>query len=408
MALDLRPVTEEEWPAYVRAVEAAFGSHPDDEDITAWRSVTDIDRTLAVFEGDRIVGNAGAFSLELTVPGDATIPMAGVTAVGVRSTHRRKGVLTAMMRKQLEDVRDRGEPMAGLYASESIIYGRFGYGIASSQVQITIDTDRADYRSPLPEGRLDIVDSEGAAKVLPEVFDRSRRQTPGDVTRSAGWWDIFFKDKEKDRRGASALFFVVHESEPGQADGYVAYRVKGDWPGGLPGATIGIHDMACTSDAAYTNLWRQVLDVDLVTKVDSWKRPVDEPLRWLLADPRRMQVKALTDELWLRPIDVPACLTARNYPAEGRIVIEVVDGFLTSSAGRFALDAGPDGAACTPTTDSADLTLGVAELGSIYLGGVSASALARAGRADEHSPGALRRADLLFSSPRAPYCRTMF
>jgi predicted acetyltransferase len=408
MSFDLRAVTEEEWPAYVRAVETAFGTSPTEDDVTEWRAQTDIARTLAAFEGDRIVGNAGAFSLELTVPGNTTIPMAGVTAVGVRSTHRRKGVLTAMMRSQLEDVRDRGEPMAGLYASESIIYGRFGYGIASSQMQVVIDTKRSGYRAPLPDGRLDLIEADAAAKVLPEIFDRSRHLTPGDVTRSAAWWDQWFKDKEKDRGGASARFYVVHESEPGLADGYVAYRFKGDWPGGLPGATISIQDMAWTSDAAYTNLWRQLLDVDLVTRVDSWKRPVDEPLRWLLADPRRMQVKALTDELWLRPVDVAACLTARAYRTDGRLVLEVVDDFLGSAAGRYRLDASPAGATCTPTDESADLTLGVAELGSLYLGGVMASTLARAGRIDEHAVGALTRADLLFSTDRAPYCRTMF
>jgi predicted acetyltransferase len=334
--------------------------------------------------------------------------MAGVTIVGVRSTHRRQGVLTAMMRSQLEDVRERGEPMAGLYASESVIYGRFGYGVASSQVQVVIETDRSQFRAPLPDGRLDFVDADAAAKLLPEVFERSRRMTPGDVTRSTAWWELYFKDKEKDRGGASARFYLLHESEPGQADGYVAYRIKGDWPGGLPGAKLSIDDMAWTSPAAYANLWRQILDVDLVVKVDSWKRPVDEPLRWLLADPRRMEVKAHTDELWLRPIDVPACLTARTYRTDGRLVVEVVDDFLGSAAGRFVLDASPDGTTCTSTTESADLTLGVAELGSIYLGGVTASTLARAGRADEHTAGALARADLLFSRDRAPYCRTMF
>ncbi|MEY2566156.1 MAG: hypothetical protein QOE35_685 [Actinomycetota bacterium] len=408
MSYELRPVTEEEFPAYVRSVEAAFGGQPTDEDIPEFRTLTELDRTLAAFEGDRIIGNAGAFSLEVAVPGDVSIPMAGVTVVGVRSTHRRKGVLTAMMRAQLEDVRERGEAIAGLYASESIIYGRFGYGIASSQVHVVIGTDRAEFRAPLPEGRLDFVDPEAAAKVLPEIFERSRRLTPGDVTRAPAWWDLFFKDKEKDRQGASARFYLVHESEPGQADGYVAYRVKGDWAGGLPGATVSIQDMAWTSDAAYANLWRQVLDVDLVAKVDSWKRPVDEPLRWLLADPRRMQVKALTDELWLRPIDVSACLTARRYFTAGRIVIDVVDDFLGSAAGRFALDVTTDGATCAATAESADVTLGVAELGSLYLGGVTASTLARAGRVDEHTPGALHRADVLFASNKAPYCRTMF
>jgi predicted acetyltransferase len=408
MSFQLRPVTEEEWPAFARSVSAAFGGQPTDDEIAEWRSLNEIDRTLAAFEGDRIIGNAGAFTLEVAVPGGESLPMAGVTIVGVRSTHRRQGVLTAMMRSQLEDVRERGEPMAGLYASESVIYGRFGYGVASSQVQVAIETDRSQFRAPLPDGRLDFVDADAAPKALPEVFERSRRMTPGDVTRSSAWWELYFKDKEKDREGASARFYLVHESEPGQADGYVAYRVKTDWPGGLPGAKLTIDDMAWTSSAAYANLWRQILDVDLVVKVDSWKRPVDEPLRWLLADPRRMEVKAHTDELWLRPIDVPACLTGRSYRTDARLVIEVVDDFLGSAAGRFVLDASPEGATCTSTTESAEVTLGVAELGSIYLGGVTASTLARAGRVDEHTPGGLARADLLFSADRAPYCRTMF
>jgi predicted acetyltransferase len=404
----LRPVTEEEWPAYVRAVSAAFGGHPSDEEYDEWRSVAELDRTLAAFDGDRIVGNAGAFSLDLTVPGATTVRMAGVTAVGVRSTHRRRGVLTAMMRKQLEDVRDRGEPIAGLYASESVIYGRFGYGLASSQIGLEIETAHSAFRAPLPSGRVDFLDADAAAKVLPDVHDRARRQTAGDIGRQAAWWDLFFKDKEKDRRGASARFYVVHESEAGQPDGYWAYRVKGDWPHGLPGATLVIDDWAVTSDAAYANLWRQLLDVDLVAKVSSWKRPVDEPLRFLLADARRMRVTAMTEELWLRPIDVPACLTARSYRSDGRIVLEVVDDFMGFAGGRFALDASTDGATCGPTDESADLTLGVAELGAVYLGGTTASVLARAGRIDEHTAGALQRADVLFGTDRAPYCRTNF
>lgn len=408
MDYQLRPVTEDEWPAFVRAVQAAFGGHPTDEEYDEWRPVFELDRTLCAFEDDRIVGNAGAYSLELTVPGNATVKMAGVTTVGVRSTHRRKGILTAMMRSQLEDVRERGEPLAGLYASESVIYGRFGYGLASSQMGLEIETDHSAFRAPLPDGNVDIIDADAATKVLPDIHDRARRQTPGDIDRSAAWWTQYFKDKEKERGGASARFYVVHESEAGQPDGYWAYRVKGDWPHGLPGATLTIDDWAVTSDAAYANLWRQILDVDLVAKVSSWKRPVDEPLRFLLADARRMRVTAMTEELWLRPVDVPACLTARAYRTDGRLVLEVVDDFMGFSAGRFALDVTVDGATCTTTDESADLTLGVAELGAIYLGGTNATVLAGAARIDEHTAGALDRADVLFSTPRAPYCRTNF
>ena len=405
----LRPVVEEEWPLYCRAVEGAFGSQPDDEDIRGWRTVTELDRTLAAFEGDRIIGNAGAFSMELTVPGGATLPMAGVTAVGVRSTHRRKGVLTSMMRAQLDDVVERGEPIAGLYASESIIYGRFGYGLASLQNAIEIDTGRSAFRDDEIEGRLEMVDSVEAAKLFPEVHDRVRRSQPGDVTRSQGYWDVWFKDREKHREGASARFYLVHESAPGQPDGFAAWRIKSDWSdGALPASTLALQELMATNPAALKALWRQVLDVDLIRYVKAWKRPVDEPLRWWLRDPRQLKLKAQTDELWLRLLDTPRCLAARRYATDGKLVIGVTDRFRPDNDGRYLLDAGPDGAECRRTDDEPDLSLEVADLGSLYLGTVTATALARAGRVAEETDGALLRADALFASDRAPFCATNF
>ena len=408
MDYTLRPVVEEEWPAYVRAVGAAFGDHPDDEDAASWRAETEIDRTLAAFDGDQIVGNAGAFSLELTVPGDQTLRMAGVTAVGVRSTHRRKGVLTNMMRAQLDDVVERGEPLAGLYASESIIYGRFGYGLASSQIYVEIEPRYSAYRDDAIEGRLEMVDAAAAAKVFPEVHDRARRMQPGDINRRPAWWDSFFKDREKHRDGASARFYVVHETEPGQPDGFAAWRIKSDWTDGLPGSDLRVAEFVATTPGAHKALWRQILDVDLVRKVSAWKRPVDEPLRWLLRDPRRMMVKAQTDELWLRLLDIPACLAARRYPVEGKLVLDVTDTFRPDNSGRYVLEAGPDGAESRRTDEAADLSLEVADLGAIYLGGVPATDLARAGRIVEEKDGALLRADVMFAWDRAPYCGTMF
>ena len=404
----LRPVVEEEWPAYVRAVEAAFGDHPDDEDITTWRSMAELDRTLAAFDGDQIIGNAGAFSQELTVPGDAALRMAGVTAVGVRSTHRRKGVLTNMMRAQLDDVVERGEPIAALYASESVIYGRFGYGLASLQNYVEIETHRSAFRDDSVEGRLEVVDATAAAKVFPQVHDRARSSIPGDVNRSDAWWARFFKDREKHREGASALFYVVHESAPGEPDGYAAWRIKQRWDDGLAGSELRLTELYATTPAAHKALWRQVLDVDLVGRVTAWKRPVDEPLRWWLADPRQLKVKAQTDELWLRLLDIPACLSARRYRVEGKVVLHVADAFRPDNSGRYALDAGPEGAECRRTDADPDLSLEVADLGAVYLGGVLPSTLARAGRVVEDTPGALMRADAMFGWDRAPYCGTMF
>src|SRR5207249_11070982 len=221
MDLEIRPVTADEFPSYSRACEAAFGEIPTDEDTEDWRRQTELDRTLAAFDGGEVVATAGAFSLELTLPGLACVPAAGVTAVSVRTTHRRRGILRRLMTRQLDDVAARGESIAILTASESIIYGRFGYGPASQLNGITIDKDRSAYASPPADsGRLRAVDLQTAAKVLPEVHDRARRRQPGDVSRTGTWWDVTLADRESRRGGRSGLFCVVHEDGAGQADGY--------------------------------------------------------------------------------------------------------------------------------------------------------------------------------------------
>jgi predicted acetyltransferase len=409
--LDLRPIRDDEYPAWSRTIERAFGAQPSNQEVEDWRLVFERDRSLAVFDGADMVATTGAVSFDLTLPGGTTTPVAGVTAVAVRATHRRRGLLRALMERQLDDVAARGEAVAVLTASESVIYGRFGYGLASTNAWCRIDTAGTELtRRPEPGGRLRQVEADEAAREVPGVYERARTRHPGALSRSPRYWQRWFLDREYSRpSGASARFYVLHHDVGGTPDGYLAYRAnEGDWGHGLADGTVTVEELDATDDEVEAALWQYVLEIDLVRHVKADARPVDEPLRWRLADPRRLATTALYDHLWVRVLDVPAALSARRYAAPARLVVEVHDPFRPSGEGRFVVEGGPDGASCRPTGDDADLALGVTELGALYLGGASATTLARAGRVEERTAGALRVADGFFSSTPAPWCCTPF
>jgi predicted acetyltransferase len=410
MDLELRPIAEEEYPAWSRNLIRAFGGQPTDQHIEDWRLVFERDRSLAVVDGRDIVATAGAISFRLTLPGGTETPVAGVTAVSVLTTHRRRGLLRALMERQLDDVASRGEAVAVLTASESLIYGRFGYGLASTNSWWRLDTMGTTLsRRPEPGGRLRLVEHDEASREIPGVYERARLRHPGALTRSPGYWERWFLDREAWRGGASARFYVLHRGADGVPDGYLAYRAnEGDWGHGLADGSIVVEELDATDDEVEAALWQYVLDVDLVRHVRADARPVDEPLRWRLADPRRLKTVELFDHLWLRLVDVPAALSARRYGLDDRLVVDVSDPFRPGGEGRFVVEGGSDGASSRPTAEDADLALGVADLGALYLGGVSATTLARAGRVEERSSGALRAADAFFASATAPWCCTPF
>jgi predicted acetyltransferase len=409
MDLEIRAITDDEFPAFGRTIEGAFGNQPTDEELDGWRSVTELARTLAVFDEDRIVATAGAFTLDLTVPGGATVAAAGVTAVGVRTSHRRRGLLRAMMERQLDDVAARHEPIAILTASESLIYNRFGYGLATSQASIVVDTGHSAFTRPLDDpGRMRMLDGDEAWPVASAIHERARLALPGDISRSPAWWARTAKDADYAHPHTGKLFWAVHRSAAGVDDGFVTYRVKISWSEGLPDYEVSVVDLIAESPTAEAALWRFVLDIDLATRVTAWSRPVEEPLRWRLADPRRLRTTSVRDDLWVRFLDVAGALAARRYGADGSLVVELVDGFRPQLGGRYRLDAGSDGATCERTTDRPDLTMGEADLAASYLGNPRFTLLARAGRVEEHTPGALRRADRLFATDTVPFCRTAF
>jgi len=406
MEYELRPIRPEEWDAFVAADAVAFGWNPSAEEFVDVRQIFEMDRSLATFDGPDIVSTTGIFSWEMTVPG-GSLPTAGVTWVSVLPTHRRKGVLTAMMRRQLSDVHDRGEAIAALWASESIIYGRFGYGLAALGAEIEIDRQRATLaRAPESPGRCRLVSRDQALAAWPAVYDRVRTRQPGLYARSETWWKHHsITENERGRSGFHSRFFVQYE-EDGTPLGYARYRTRGGQEHGSPNGTLAVQELIAATPQAEAALWQYLFGVDLMATIQAFNRPLDEPLFWMLADPRRL-VRKTYDSLWVRVVDVPPALEARRYAATGSLVLDVRDDFCPWVEGRYELEAGGEGARCRPTSADADLTLRAADLGAAYLGGTRFRSLARAGRV-EGDADALARADAMFAWDPLPWCPEVF
>ncbi|GAA2440395.1 GNAT family N-acetyltransferase [Streptomyces macrosporus] len=401
---DLRVLRRDEWDAWYANLELAFGGVADSpEERALWRDLTEFDRMIAAWEDGGIVGTAGSFPFGLSVPGGAIVPAAGVTAVSVAATHRRRGILRAMMRRQLDDVRAAGEPLAVLVASEPAIYGRFGYGIASRQLYAEIDTARVGLRVPPgTDGvRLRRADPVAALEECEALYAHRVTSRPGMLRRLPGWERLGVLDPAGERDGASPLQCVLAESG-GELLGYARYSVKPEWDLSGPRGTVVLRDLEALSPAAYAALWRFLFEIDLTSTVRAKTRPVDDPLLHMVTDPRRCGLR-IRDSLHLRPVEVGAALAARTYTAPVDVVLEVEDAFCPWNTGRWRLTGDASGASCVRTDDEADLALTVRELGAAYLGGESLAALAGAGRVRELRPGALAEAASAFSSPVAPW-----
>ena len=411
MAWTVRRSTADDIPDLVRADWAAFGHHPSDVHIEEARAFLELDRALVAVDAGRVVGTAGAISLELTVPGPATVAAAGVTYVGVLPTHRRQGILTALMARVHDDARSRQEPVAALLAAEATIYRRFGYGVAVSTSAVEIERARVAFRCPVDvAGRVRMLGPEEMARALPPLHDRYRRGQHGEVSRPQAWWARRLADRESERGGASARFAVVwDEQSAAEPAGYLTYRVCPRWEDGLPAGILTVEELIALTPDARAGLWQYAFGVDLMGVVKAGNVAVDEPLPWMLTDGRRVRVTGSKDFLWVRLLDVEAALAARGYATESALVLQVSDGAAPAAAGRYRLTGGPiGGATCRRTDRPADLALDVADLAAAYLGGVRFTTLARAGLVCELSPGAVDRADALFATAPAPYCCTGF
>jgi predicted acetyltransferase len=405
LTIEIRPVPPEDWETFGNAGATAFGSpiadHMDEE-----RHLMEFDRTLAAFDGEEIVSTAAAISFHLTTPG-AIVPAAGVTWVAVKPTHRRQGVLTRMMRRQLEDVRDRGEPLAILWASESVIYGRFGYGVSTLGAEFEIERPWAKIAHGHDgQGKMRLVSRDEALAAWPAVYAAVAAGQPGMFARSEDWWEHKILMYEEVKPEQKSYKFRVQYEEDGEPLGYALYTVKANWTRNNPDGTLEVEELMTLSDHAYTALWNYLFGVDLISTVKIWRRRPQEPLIWLLDEPRRLYSNT-HDALWLRIVDVEGALQARRYADEGRITIEVRDGFCSWTAGHYELEGGPEGAACKKTTRAPDLTMSAADLGAAYLGGVKFRTLQRAGRVHGDDE-AIRRADRMFTWEVEPWCPEIF
>ena len=410
MDIEIRAIGPDRIRDFTRVTQTAFGETMPEEAIAFYTRATEWDRAIAAYDGDRVVGTGGADSMQLTLPGLTAIPVGGLTAIAVLPTHRRRGILRAIINRHFEDVEERAEPVSVLNASESVIYGRFGYGLATLQADLEIETRHGAFLRPsAPPGRLRLLEPGELLEVLPAFYDRARRAQPGELSREEHRWGLYAEDPEWNREGASRHHDVVYESEPGRVDGWLGYRLESRWTdAGLPNNLASVRHLYALSPEAGAALWRYCLDLDLVSTVRLHDRPLDDPLRWYLADPRRLRTIAVGDQLWVRLLDLPAALAARRYATADALVLEVGDPLRPRNQGRFRLEGGPDGATCRPTRAEPDVALGVTELGAAYLGGIRLASLGRAGRVHELTPGALVRADAMLASEPGPWSTTHF
>ncbi|MCQ9179888.1 GNAT family N-acetyltransferase [Streptomyces sp. IBSBF 2953] len=400
----MRGLRRDEWDEWYDTLLRAFGGVGEPaEERELFRELTPYERSLGVWDGDACVGTAGAYDFRLTVPGGASVPTAGVTMVSVSATHRRRGMLTSMMRRLLDDVRAWGEPLAALTASEPAIYGRFGYAGAAFGLNAEIDTGRVLLSVPAgtEDVRVRYADPGAELAVCEGVYARTVPGRPGMLARRPGWERLGLLDPESERGGASPLQCVLAERD-GEVTGYARFRVLPRWTDGGHDGQVQLQDLAGVDALSEAALWRFLFGIDLTASLRLRGRPVDEAWQHLVSDFRRCELR-LRDSLYVRLVDVGAALGARTYQAPVDVVLDVEDAFCPWNTGRWRLSGDAKGAVCAPTADSPDLALSVRELGASYLGGVSLASLAAAGLVRELRQGALAEAAVAFGSTSAPW-----
>jgi predicted acetyltransferase len=399
-AMEPATISPEEIPDYVEAAYSAFHVDVSPHLEERWKRVLEPERILVLRDRGRIVAGAGIFSRRLTVPGGEA-PVAGVTLVGVRPTHRRRGLLTTLMRRQLADIHDAGrEAIAALWASEPVIYGRFGYGLATFAAQLEVDAVQARLRRT-SAAQLDLLAPADAVDAMRLVFEAVRPTVPGMLDRDGPWWEDRLRDHESDRDGAEPLRAVVTQ------DAYALYSVKPRWADGGPASEGLVREVVAASQEGLEAIWGYLLGLDLVKDLTWHLAPADDPLPHMVHNAAHVRL-SVSRALWVRLVDVPRALSERAYGQPFEVVIEVADEVCPWNAGRWALRWDGSTATCAKTATRAGLELGPAEVGAVYLGGTTLEQLARAGLVRELRSGALETASRAFQGVRAPWCPENF
>jgi predicted acetyltransferase len=407
---DLVYVTPDRLDEFFTAVLRGFH---DDYVAAKWkphRKVFEPQRSFGFQVDGRWISTCGAYSRMLTVPG-GIVPAAAVTVVTVHASYRRRGLLTEMMKHQLDDIHKRGkEPVALLWASESAIYGRYGYGQSGPQVRLSGKTKTTAFRPDvdLGTGSVGEVERDQAIPIIKRLHQDLLPRRVGALNRNDDWWAVRWHDPEQWRRGGSAYRFALHYDRRGRPDGYLAFRVKNAGP--ESGAEVSVEELDAPSAVARAGLWRFVLDLDLVRRFVRQNAPLDDSLRYLVADLR--SVKAEDQEgTYARLVDVPRALETRRYLADLDVTIRIEDPLLSYNTGTIRLETGPDGASVTRVTRGRrrpDLAMNIRDLSAIYLGGTPLAALARAGLVAERTRGAAAAAGAAFGWTQPPFCPDFF
>jgi predicted acetyltransferase len=426
VVIEIRPVTRTEAVGYLRVLPFVNGLPSWEPAPAAWHGgagawpppnapattdqleayadevVAEGFRSQAAFADGKIVGGSALLSLQLTVPGLRQIPIGGVTSTGVIATHRRRGLLRAMMAAMFADARDHGEFVVGLSASEGSIYGRFGFSPATLRARWELERAQAEFleASP-PEGTLELIDAEAARNAWPVLHERARRHRVGEISAQSGQW-AGLNDAPNGTDGP--LRFVIHRDAHGIIDGIADYRLPWSADESMAG-TVVVEAFEATGVAAYSAIWRLLSDFDLTRRVVAAGRPSDEPLRWMLRNPRALRVTRSSDNLWVRILDVVAALQARTYGAEGALTLAIAaDAMCPENTGVWRLEASGGGGVCgRADVADPDVTMDINALGSLYLGGASPGTLAAAGRITQHRAGAVAMMARLFAGDPAPF-----
>lgn len=402
--MDVRIVEDDELDESLRLFERALGEDFGDDGRRVLRGLLVASRTLGVFVGGRQVSTASAFPVEMTVPGGGVVPVHAVTVVGTAATHVRRGLAGSLLRRQLSEARADGQVACVLQASEASIYGRFGYGAATTRGVVSLEGQRARYLvSDGVGGHFEFAEGADAVTRLVEpVFERWRPSRPGQLGRSPQLWAEYVVDPASWRDGGGPLQWLVHRDDDGEPDGYAAYRIVNRWDHGLPASEAAVIELVAPDPHVAAALVRFLVDQPLVEHVRVTGLPEDDPLAHRLVDSRRLRTVQRDDGLWVRVVDVPAALEARRWWVDDRLVLDVRDDALPDAAGRWEVVVRAGRAELAPTDAPPDVSCGIAELGMLWLGGVTARTLAGAGRLHARSDEVLTRASLLFRGEVAP------